>query len=173
MSDVFYLRPIVPAITPADVIEMSRHAGGCFGLHRVDWVRSFLSGDGGRMLCWYRAPDAESARIALRQLGSDMEKVWAGSVRSLADDDAARDDSLPRVAAEYAFDARDASACDAIARSLAERGLHPEWMMESTDGTRAVVVLRDRPDDGLLQMLAASAPAPRSTWSCAVITPTS
>ena len=50
MSDVFYLRPIVPAITPADVIEMSRHAGGCFGLHRVDWVRSFLSGDGGRML---------------------------------------------------------------------------------------------------------------------------
>ena len=76
MSDVFYLRPISPAAAVEDVFAMAAQAGGCFNLHRVDWNRSFLAQDGGRMLCWYQAPDSESVRNALRQLGSDMKKVW-------------------------------------------------------------------------------------------------
>lgn len=80
MSDVFYLRPVAPPITPADVQGMAQHAGGCFDLHGVTWEHSFLSADGGRMLCWYRAPDAESARLALRELGSNMNAVRAGTV---------------------------------------------------------------------------------------------
>ena len=80
MSDVFYLRPIDPPISPGDVHRMAQHAGGCFDLHRVDWKQSFLAADGGRMLCWYVAPDAESARLALRQLGSNMNAVWPGRV---------------------------------------------------------------------------------------------
>jgi hypothetical protein len=79
VSDIFYLRPIDPPATPEDVRAMARHAGGCFDLHGVDWKHSFLAADGARMLCWYTAPDAESARLALRQLGSDMNAVWAGS----------------------------------------------------------------------------------------------
>ena len=32
------------------------------------------------MLCWYQAPDAESARIALRDMGADTSLVWSGSI---------------------------------------------------------------------------------------------
>src|SRR5262245_63661379 len=129
MSDVFYLRPITPPTNPAGVIEMSKHAGGCFGLHRVDWVRSFLSSDGARMLCWYRAPDAESVRIALRQLGADVSKAFAGSATAMIDDDTAKDDSVPRVAAEYVFDEEATIPRGSLVRSLADSGLHPELVI--------------------------------------------
>jgi len=88
MSDVFYLRPMRPPVTEADVKAMSVSAGGCFDMHRVSWEQSFLAQDGGRMLCWYRAPDAESARAALRQLGSDMTTVWPGTVHDAPQPDA-------------------------------------------------------------------------------------
>lgn len=80
MTDVFYLRPMDPPVTPESTLASGERAGGCFGLHRVAWMHSFLSEDGGRMLCWYRAPDAESARIALRELGADPGGVWPGRV---------------------------------------------------------------------------------------------
>ena len=85
MSDVFYLRPISPPATGEQVLAMAASAGGCFELHRVDWLHSFLARTGDRMLCWYRAPDAESARLALRDLGSDMSAVWRG--QALAETD--------------------------------------------------------------------------------------
>jgi hypothetical protein len=172
MSDVFYLRPITPPITPAIAQEMSTHAGGCFTLHRVDWLRSFLSSDGARMLCWYRAPDTESVRIAMRQLGADVRKVFPGTVSTLLDDAAAKDDSVPRIAAEYEFDAPANGSGHAIARSLAARGLHPEWVFASTDGLRAIVVLRDRDEPGTRALLQESAPAPRAAWGCSAVTPT-
>ena len=171
-SDVFYLRPIAPPIMPAKVREMAQHTGGCFNIHRVDWVRSFLSSDGGRMLCWYRAPDAESVRMAMRQLGADLSNVWAGAARPLLDDAAARDDSVARLAAEYELESTASGAVSAIASSLAERGLHPELLLESTDGLRAVVLLRDRDDEGTRETLRASTPAPRATWGCVAVTPT-
>src|SRR5690606_20963595 len=80
VSDVFYLRPIAPPVTPGAVLDLAAEAGGCFDLHRVVWTLSFLASDGGRMLCWYRAPDAESARLALKELGSDLNAVWSGRV---------------------------------------------------------------------------------------------
>jgi hypothetical protein len=88
MSDVFYLRRMDPAVTEDDVQAMAVDAGGCLDMHRVQWEQSFLAHDGERMLCWYRAPDAESARIALQQLGSDMNTVWAGTVHDAPGPDA-------------------------------------------------------------------------------------
>jgi hypothetical protein len=78
MSDVFYLRAMHPPVDPAELSAMAEQAESCFSLHRVDWKLSFVALDGSEMLCWYRAPDAESARSALRQAGSDMGGVWAG-----------------------------------------------------------------------------------------------
>lgn len=80
MTDVFYLRPVDPPINLEDLPGMIQYAAGCFDLHHVDWKHSFLSADGRRMLCWYQAPDAESARLALRELGSNLHAVWAGKV---------------------------------------------------------------------------------------------
>lgn len=80
MTDLFLERRFEPALTPEDVINVALESGDCFDMHRVRWNRSFLSADGGRMFCWFTAPDMESARIAMRQNGVDMRVLWRGDV---------------------------------------------------------------------------------------------
>lgn len=80
MTDVFYLRPMDPPVKLEDLTGMIEYAADCFDLHHVDWKHSVLSADGRRMLCWYQAPDAESARLALRELGSNLHAVWPGQI---------------------------------------------------------------------------------------------
>jgi hypothetical protein len=50
---------------------------GCFTLHRVRLLRSFLSTDGLRLLAMYAAPDAESVRIAQRRAGLPADRIVA------------------------------------------------------------------------------------------------
>ena len=52
-------------------------AAACLTLHRVDFLRSYFAIDRRRMLCLYRAPDAESVRIAQHEARMPVEKVWA------------------------------------------------------------------------------------------------
>jgi hypothetical protein len=54
--------------------------GSCFGLYKVGWNGSFLAAGGGRMVCWFAAPDTESARLALRTIGADARVIWPGTV---------------------------------------------------------------------------------------------
>lgn len=104
MSDVFYLRPLEPPATVEAVFAMAAESGSCFDLHRVDWTESFLATDGGRMLCHYRAPDAESARVALKQLGSDLNAVWTGA-ESTAESSDAEAGASANVLVERSWDA--------------------------------------------------------------------
>ncbi len=85
MTEVFLERSFDPPLTPDDVLAMAREATGCFGLHRVDWVTSCLGRDGRRMVCWFRGPDAEAARVALRQAGADLRVLWPGTVHDAPD----------------------------------------------------------------------------------------
>jgi hypothetical protein len=80
MSDVILQRTFTLAITPRDLLAGMPGAGGCFDIHRVDWKASYLGLDGKHMVCHFEAPDAESARIALRQLGADTSLLWRASV---------------------------------------------------------------------------------------------
>lgn len=80
MTDLFLERRFDPPLGPPEVIEMALEAGSCFTVHRVEWQCSFLAGNGHRMVCWFRAPDMESARIAMRQSEIDMRVLWRGSV---------------------------------------------------------------------------------------------
>ena len=50
---------------------------GCFEIHRVGLLRSYLSSDRLRMFSLYRAPDAESVRLAQRAAGLPADPVWA------------------------------------------------------------------------------------------------
>ena len=146
MSDVFYLRPMTPPLSLEGALQMARDAGSCFHLHRVDWIQSYLAADGGRMLCWYQAPDAESVRIALRQLGADMSAVWPGTQTG----DEAGTTSAPGdyVVIEYALD--DAAGRDvlgAVRESLTDTfdrsGLALGRALTSTDGRRFVCLVRN------------------------------
>lgn len=61
-----------------EVIQALEDAGkGCLETHRVRFVRTYFSTDRTRMICLYRAPDAESVRIAQREAGMPVERVWA------------------------------------------------------------------------------------------------
>jgi hypothetical protein len=90
MSDVFLERTFEPVITARDVGDMARTSASCFDLYRVVWRGSCLSSDGQRMLCWFSAPDAESARQALRREKVDLRLVWPGTVHDAAGVDDAR-----------------------------------------------------------------------------------
>jgi hypothetical protein len=80
MTDCFLERDFDPPIDTAAVLNMALDCFGCFSVHRVDWCQSLLAKDGGRMLCWFRAPDLESSRIAMRQSNVDCRNLWRGSV---------------------------------------------------------------------------------------------
>jgi len=61
-----------------DEIQALEEAGaGCLENHRVQFVRTYFSADRKRMMCLYRAPDAESVRIAQREAGMPVERVWS------------------------------------------------------------------------------------------------
>lgn len=172
MSDVFYIRPIAPPLTPEDVLRMSVESGGCFDLHRVAWACSFLATDGGRMLCWFRAPDAESARMALRQLKSDMRGVWPGTPVPVGDSSAGE---LPRgnLLAEIRFDTPLSGGASEAAERLGHRMLRDSVSLGflSNDGSRMACVLH-APDAGVVRPALAAAALPASSiWPCTVVSP--
>jgi hypothetical protein len=64
MNDVFMERLWPQPQTDADMQGMVESVG-CMAIHRIEWCGSLLSADGREMFCHFRAPDAESLRIAL------------------------------------------------------------------------------------------------------------
>lgn len=61
-----------------DDIQALEDAGrGCLETHSVSFVRSYFSADHKRMICLYRAPDAESVRIAQREARMPVDRVWS------------------------------------------------------------------------------------------------
>ena len=54
-----------------------RAAGWCLQIHHVKYSRSFFAADRKRMLCLYRAPDAESVRLVQRESTLPFNAVWA------------------------------------------------------------------------------------------------
>src|SRR5690606_31750315 len=65
--------------TPAvfdDLQSVENAASTCLENHRVTFERTFFSTDRLHMLCLYRAPDAESVRVAQRQAGMPVKRVW-------------------------------------------------------------------------------------------------
>jgi hypothetical protein len=53
----------------------------CLENNRVNALYSYLAGDGRRLFCVFRAPDAESVRRSLRQLeGSHPNRAWTAAL---------------------------------------------------------------------------------------------
>ena len=61
-----------------EAIQAIEDAGAsCLQTHSVEFSRTFFSLDRTRMLCLYRAPDAEAVRVAQREAGMPLDTVWA------------------------------------------------------------------------------------------------
>jgi hypothetical protein len=170
MSDVFYLRPVNPPITPDDAQGMSEYARDCFSLHSVDWKHSFLATDGARMLCWYKAPDAESARLALRQLGSDMNAVWTGKVAGEGPDSPPL--SAANIVAEIQSDEPLADARLASCTvALEQQAVTLVRSFLSNRGTQCVWVLEATREDTVRAALDSVALSAERVWPCVSVTP--
>jgi hypothetical protein len=102
LTELFLERDFEDPLTPEEIRAMAGGAAGCFGRHRVAWLGSCLSPDGHRLLCRFRAPDAESARVALREVEADVRRLWPGTVHEAPD---APPDAVPNVLVERSFDA--------------------------------------------------------------------
>lgn len=63
-------------ITLADLAAIERSCAWCFETHRVQFVRLFLARNRKRAVLVFRAPDAESVRLACRHAQVSFERVW-------------------------------------------------------------------------------------------------
>jgi hypothetical protein len=63
-------------IALADLMALEQSCPPCFASHRVQVVGLFLARDRRRAVLLFRAPDAESVRLACRHLMLPFERVW-------------------------------------------------------------------------------------------------
>lgn len=61
----------------ATIAAREKAGAWCLQAHDVTFLRSFFSADQRRMICLYRAPDAESVRQAQIKAGMPFEAVWS------------------------------------------------------------------------------------------------
>ena len=69
--------PMLPYMAQGAAQAIEDAGAWCLETHRVKFARTFFSLDRTRMICLYQAPDAEAVRMAQRQAGMPMERVWA------------------------------------------------------------------------------------------------
>ena len=66
-------------VTPEFFANALREKGWCLDLHRAEYIEGYLAADGCRAVCVFRAPDAESVRLANNQAGVPYAKIWTAS----------------------------------------------------------------------------------------------
>jgi len=76
-SNVLVTRRWDHSVELADIQAIEDAGAWCLEAHDVQFVRTFLATDRRRMDCLYRAPDAESVRLAQVQAGMPVDRVWA------------------------------------------------------------------------------------------------
>lgn len=76
-ANVVVTRRFAEPVQLTDIQAIEDAGAGCLQTHRVEFERTFFSADRRRMVCLYRAPDAESVRMAQREAGMPLESVWA------------------------------------------------------------------------------------------------
>jgi hypothetical protein len=172
MTDVFLERDFDPPLTPRNVYAGARDTAWCFDMHRVVWRRSLLSRDGRHLVCWFHAPDTESARIAVRQSGSDARRLWSGHVHHAEHGNA----PTPNVAVERDF------ANPVRVESLQAIEDANAWCLEthrvrfvrtyaSADGKR-MICLYHAPDAEAVRLAQRAAGMPfTAVWACDEIAP--
>jgi hypothetical protein len=67
-----------PPLTEQSLKAAFDRLGPCLEAHGARWVRSYLSSDGGRMICEFEAADAEAVRASMRESQVPFDRVWPG-----------------------------------------------------------------------------------------------
>jgi hypothetical protein len=75
-ANVVVTRAFDKPVTLEKIQSIEDAGAWCLETHSVKFVRTFFSINCKRMVCIYRAPDAESVRLAQRQAGMPVDRVW-------------------------------------------------------------------------------------------------
>lgn len=80
MEHVVVERVFERPMGPDGVEALMEKGAPCFKMHRVRHLRAYLSAEGQRMVCLFEGPDAESVRIANREIQAPVARAWTASV---------------------------------------------------------------------------------------------
>jgi hypothetical protein len=75
-ANVVVERSFDDPVTLEEIQAIEDAGASCLETHQVSFVRTFFSRDRKRMICLYRAPDAEAVRVAQRMAGMPVDSVW-------------------------------------------------------------------------------------------------
>jgi hypothetical protein len=76
-ANVVVERSFDEPVTIEEIQAIEDAGASCLETHQVTFVRTFFSRDRRRMICLYRAPDAEAVRMAQRKAGMSVDSVWS------------------------------------------------------------------------------------------------
>lgn len=76
-ANVVVERSFESPVTLEEIQSIEDAGAACLTARHVAFVRTFFSRDRRRMICLYRAPDAESVREAQRLAGMPVDRVWS------------------------------------------------------------------------------------------------
>lgn len=76
LNDILVARRFESPVTLDEIQALEDAGAWCLETREVHFVRTFFSLSQTRMICLYRAPDAEAVRAAQRQAGVPFEAVW-------------------------------------------------------------------------------------------------
>jgi hypothetical protein len=178
MAHVILQHSPQPPLAFDELPTIDAQAAGCFDLHGVRRVRSHLRHDGRRAMCEFEAPDAESVRIGLRQLGVACDRVWSATIHEPPDVPATpATDRRERVVVERAFDVPvDFAQIEAIEnRGAWCLQLHRVRFVQTffSLDRRHMICLYEAPDAESVRLAQCKARMPfERVWSAAVYVPT-
>lgn len=75
-ANVVVERRFKDAVRLADIQAIETAHAWCLEARRVRFLRTYFAWSRQQMWCLYRAPDAESVRVAQRQAGMPLQRVW-------------------------------------------------------------------------------------------------
>jgi hypothetical protein len=101
MEHVVAERVFDDPMTPDRLHALAGEDTWCLEQNRVKPVRTYLSGDGHKMVCLFEAPDAEAVRRVNQQAQVPAVRVWTASIHGPAAD--AWDGTSPLVLVERSF----------------------------------------------------------------------
>lgn len=76
-ANVVVERSFEAPVTLEEIQAIEDAGAGCLEARDVAFVRTFFSRDRKRMVCLYRAPDAEAVREAQRKARMPVDSVWS------------------------------------------------------------------------------------------------
>jgi hypothetical protein len=77
LANVVVERRFEEPVTVESLQAIEDAADWCLRHHKVTFLRNYFSADQKNMICLYRAPDAESVRLAQQQANMPVNRVWA------------------------------------------------------------------------------------------------